>query len=64
MINGDGFTDGQDFIIWNQNKFTSAQRRSAAVPEPCSAALLVLGLLAAAACAGRNKKLFTSAATR
>jgi hypothetical protein len=41
--NGDGVTDGQDFILWNDNKFMSADRLSA-IPEPGAAMLSCVGL--------------------
>ena len=40
-FNGDGFTDGSDFIIWNANKFTSLDGVNA-VPEPGASATLGL----------------------
>ncbi|HYO24392.1 MAG TPA: hypothetical protein VEQ85_05525, partial [Lacipirellulaceae bacterium] len=49
--NGDGRTDGSDFVIWQRelgNDGTPAVGAAAAVPEPASAALLVCGLAAAA----------------
>ncbi len=39
----DGVIDGQDFITWNTNKFMSSD--ASVVPEPTTAALLLLGLL-------------------
>ena len=45
-FDGDGFTDGVDFIQWNQNKFSSSD--SVAVPEPRAARWLVLVAVAVA----------------
>ena len=42
-FNGDGVVDGQDFILWNGNKFTSSDA-VAAVPEP-SMPILALFLM-------------------
>ena len=42
-FNFDGVTDGNDFTIWNDFKFQSVS--IAAVPEPASLALFMLGLL-------------------
>ncbi|MEM8680595.1 MAG: dockerin type I domain-containing protein [Planctomycetota bacterium] len=46
-FNGDGTTDGQDYVLWNQNKFSSVDAFSlTSVPEPTSASLLLIGILA------------------
>ena len=44
-LNADGVTDGGDFILWNDNKFQSAD--AAAVPEPTglAIALAIFGTL-------------------
>lgn len=47
-FNADGVVDGSDFGIWNSNKFTSSDA-FAAVPEPASICLLVVGIIAAVA---------------
>jgi MYXO-CTERM domain-containing protein len=36
--------DGQDFLIWNDHKFTSVDGLSA-VPEPCTAMLSLVALV-------------------
>ena len=45
-FNADGTVDGADFLIWNANKFTSA---APPVPEPSSAAICLIVVLANAA---------------
>lgn len=52
-FNGDGVTDGQDFVAWNDNKFQSSIGGFAAVPEPSSALLLLVGFLGLLVCRGR-----------
>ncbi len=44
--NGDGISDGRDFLIWQQNEGTMAplSATSAAVPEPTAAALALAAL--------------------
>jgi len=44
--NGDGISDGQDFLIWQQNAGTMAplSATSAAVPEPTTSALALAAL--------------------
>ena len=42
--NGDGVTDGQDFIEWNTNKFMSSDAE-AAVPEPGMSVFLMAALI-------------------
>ena len=44
-FNGDGVVDGQDFIEWNTNKFTSSDSLSA-VPEPTGTLMLILSIAA------------------
>ena len=46
-FNGDNAIDGLDFILWNAFKFTSSSDL-AAVPEPATAWLVLVGLAAAA----------------
>jgi hypothetical protein len=43
-LNADGFTDGLDFIIWNEFKFMSSDGASA-VPEPGMGVLLIAAVM-------------------
>ncbi len=43
-FNGDGFVDGQDFVLWNSSKFTSSDVKQ--VPETGGVNLLPWGLSA------------------
>lgn len=55
--NGDGRTDGSDFLVW-QREYTGANATAAAaaVPEPSSAALLAVASAGIALVAGRRRK--------
>ena len=45
-FNGDGVVDGLDYVVWSNNYWSGCPSIPAAVPEPASAVLLVLGILA------------------
>ena len=53
-FNGDATVDGADFIAWNANKFTSSDR-ILSVPEPSTAALMILAVYVSISCSSVRK---------
>ncbi len=54
--NGDGNVDGNDFLIWQASFGTGSGAGGGSVPEPTSAIIACLGLLAVAATRGRGTR--------